>query len=81
MQRADTAIAETLGWDVSEVREYQYQRYTNPAVYSIGQTYYAFNRSKPKHEVGQDWVLHPDQFASRNSKKKVWISSAITRTF
>lgn len=73
MKRADRIIAETLGWDVSEIKDYRYQRYVNPVVYAIGDQYFAAHKIKPKHDVGQEWVEHTDQFGARDTDRKVWV--------
>lgn len=49
-----------FGWDIRDVSENRYQptRYSNPAIYLIGQDYYAApsdNRT-PRCEVGKPWV-------------------------
>lgn len=72
MKHAKTMIAESLNWDVKEVSECRYQKYVNPAVYSIGERYFAASISKPKHDVGTDWFLYDDQFGVRNSNMKIW---------
>ena len=72
-KRAAEVIAETLGWDVKEMSDYRYQRYTSPAVYSIGERYFAAHPTKPKHEVGQDWREHTDQFGARNTNQIIWV--------
>ncbi len=77
-KRADHIIAETFGWDYLDVKEYRYQRYTNPAVYSIGDRYFAVHKSKPKHEdVGGPWREHHDQFGARGTDRIVWVCDAI----
>jgi hypothetical protein len=81
MKRATTIIAETLGWDVKEVSEYRYQRYTNPAVYSIGDFYLAVHPTKPKHnDVGGEWREHTDQFGARDTMTTIWICDATLST-
>jgi hypothetical protein len=76
MKQAAHMLAETLGWDVAEVREYRYQRYVKPAVYSIASRYFAIHPSKPKHDdVGGEWELHTDQFGVRGTNYKVWVSN------
>ena len=62
MKRSNTILAETFGWDISEVSEYRYQRYTAPTVYAIGDQYFAVAKDKPKHTVGGEWRQHTDQF-------------------
>lgn len=46
-----------LGWDMREVSEGRYQRYANPAVYVVGDDYYAApaDNRPPRHEVGKPW--------------------------
>ena len=74
MKRASEVIAETIGYDVKEMSEYRYQRYTRPAVYSIGDRYFAAHPTKPKHnDVGGEWREHSDQFGARGTDSKVWV--------
>jgi hypothetical protein len=78
MKRAATVIAETLGWDVSDMSEQRYQRYTAPAVYAIGNQYFAAYHTKPRHkDIGTDWVEHTDQFGARGTNMKVWVCNSI----
>ncbi len=78
MKRANVVIAETIGWDVKEVTECRYQKYTSPAVYSIGDFYMAAHPTKPKHDdVGREWVEYKDQFGARGTSMKVWVCLAI----
>ena len=77
MKRSNTILAETFGWDVSEVSECRYQRYTSPSVYSIGDRYFSVSKTKPKHgDVGNAWVKHTDQWAAERSNTIVWVCSA-----
>jgi len=77
MKRAETVIAESLGWDIQELRECRYQRYTAPAVYAVGGRYFAASVNKPKHDdVGIEWVEHSDQFGTRDTPMKVWVCNA-----
>lgn len=73
MKRANEILAETLGWDVREVSDYRYQKYTDPVVYSIGDRYFAVHATKPKHEVGKEWVMHTDQFGARGTPRSIWV--------
>lgn len=78
MKTAADMIAETLGWDVSELRQCRYQRYTSPMVYAIGNRYFAASRGKPRHtDVSESpWCEHSDQFGARNSALKIWVCAA-----
>jgi hypothetical protein len=77
MKRAATIIAESIGFDVAEMAEYRYQRYTAPAVYAIGEKYFAAWPSKPKHQVGGAWVEYADQFGVRGTTTQVvWVCNA-----
>ncbi len=77
MKRANEVIAETLGWDIKDVSECRYQKYSSPAVYSIGDRYFAAHPSKPKHvDVGGEWREHSDQFGARGTNQKVWVCDA-----
>jgi hypothetical protein len=76
-KRADQILAETLGWDWKEVQETRYQKYTRPAVYAIGDRYFAVHTSKPQHsDVGGQWCEHTDQFGARGTDRKVWVCDA-----
>lgn len=68
-------IASTFGWDVSEVSDYRYQRYSAPSVYAVGDKYYAVSKTKPKHKVAGDWKEHGDQFFAGSSKTALWYCS------
>ena len=68
-------LGATLCWDYKDVQDCRYQRYVNPAVYSIGDRYFAVHSSKPKHDVGQEWVEHTDQAFARNGRK-IWVCQA-----
>jgi hypothetical protein len=75
---ASAILASTLGWDIREVPEYRYQRYTAPAVYLVGDCYFAVYKTKPKHsDVGADWHPHPDQFWADRAGTTVWVSQAL----
>jgi len=77
--QANEILAATLGWDVREVSEYRYQRYTAPNVYSIGDRYFAVHSSKPKHQVGQEWTIYNDQaFATGN--RKIWVANQLQQS-
>jgi hypothetical protein len=86
MKQAHTIIAETLGWDSRELLEYRYQRYASPAVYAIGDRYYAVHRSKPKHEVGGEWRANVDQWAAMRSAnadgtpRTIWVCDMARRS-
>jgi hypothetical protein len=49
------------GWNITDVQEYRYQptRYASPAVYAIGNDYYAApsSNAKPRYDFGLPWVL------------------------
>lgn len=69
-----TILASTIGWDIAEVSECRYQRYTLPSVYSIGDLYFAVSKRRPKHEdVGGEWKPHPDQFWAEQNGTTVWV--------
>lgn len=46
-----------FGNDMREISAGRYQRYANPAVYVVGNDYYAApsNKAPPKHDVGGPW--------------------------
>ncbi len=73
MASAANVLAATFGWDVAEVREYEYQKYTAPKVYSIGERYFAVSSVKPKHKVGTEWKWHSDQFFATNQATTIWV--------
>ena len=72
-KRANTVIAESLGWDVKDVSECRYQRFVSPAVYSIGDRYFAAHTARPKHDVGGEWREHTDQFGARGTSMIIWV--------
>ena len=78
MKRAAAVIAESIGFDIAEMSECRYKptRYTAPAVYSIGDKYFAAHPTKPRHEVGEPWQRYADQFGARNTNTVVWVSNA-----
>ena len=57
---AANIIAFHFGCDISEISESRYQpsRYSSPAVYVVGDDYYAApsNNKPPKYCVGEPWV-------------------------
>jgi hypothetical protein len=73
MKQASTIIAESIGMDARDIREYRYQRYSGPAVYAIGEKYYAASRVRPRHKVGGEWRASPDQFGARGTELRVWV--------
>ena len=78
-KQAAHIIAESLGWDVADVRECRYQRYAIPAVYAIDDRYFAAHAGKPRHSVGGEWREHTDQFGARGTPRRVWVcDSAVT---
>lgn len=79
-KRADIILAETLGWDYKDVQECRYQRYVSPAVYSMGDRYFAVHPSKPKHEVGEPWSRHTDQFGARGTDRVIWVCDQVKET-
>ena len=78
-KHAATVVAETIGWDVAEVRECQYKpsRLSSPSVFAIGDRYFAVHPTKPLHDVGGEWREHDDQFFTRGTQRKVWVSEVI----
>jgi hypothetical protein len=50
-------IADALGMDIADVRDGRYQpsKYPKPAVYVVGDDYYAVSDSAPRYCVGQPW--------------------------
>jgi hypothetical protein len=66
-------LAATIGWDMAEVSECKYQRYTSPVVYAIGGRYLAVSKTKPRHaDVGVEWKPHFDQFWAERAGTTVW---------
>lgn len=68
-------IAFHLGWDIADVRgdRYQSTRYANPAIYNMGQHYWAApsdNRA-PKAEVGQPWEEVGEHYGRKVFRSKV----------
>lgn len=58
-----------FGWDMRDVSDTRYQstRYVSPAVYVIGQDYYAApsNNQPPKYEVGKPWVFVAEHYGRK----------------
>lgn len=72
--KALTILASTIGWDIGEVSECRYQRYTRPAVYVIGNRYMAVSAARPRHDdVGGEWKPHTDQFWAGMHGTTVWV--------
>jgi hypothetical protein len=78
-RQAATVVALTIGWDAAEVRECQYQpsRLSSPSVFAIGGRYFAVHATKPLHDLGGEWREHDDQFFTRGTQRKVWVSEVI----
>ena len=78
-KQAATVVAETIGWDVADVRECQYQpsRYSSPSVFAIGDRYFAVHSAKPRHDLGGEWREHDDQFFAKGTQRKVWVAEGI----
>ncbi len=68
-------IAATFSTDVGSVSEQRYQptRYAGPAVYSIGERYFAAFATKPRHAVGREWEKHADQFFAQRAGTVLWV--------
>lgn len=67
-------LAATLGMTPRELSEYRYHPgRISPAVYAIGDHYYACAVSEPKSAVGTEWRKHNDQFWAGKAGKTVWI--------
>lgn len=78
MKRASEVIAETFGFDINEMKEYEYQKYISPKVYSIGDNYYAVHKTKPKHkDVGGEWIINKDQFFAQKENTILWKCSSL----
>lgn len=77
--RSSTVIASTLGLDAAEIGDYHYQpsRLARPAVYSIGDCYYACGVRMPRH-AEYEWTPHPDQFWAKQCKTVLWVGRGAT---
>lgn len=64
-----------FGWDMRDVSDTRYQptRYASPAVYVIGDDYYAApsNNAPPKYEVGQPWTVIAEYYGRKIYESKV----------
>ena len=58
---------------MSEMNDARYQKYAASAVYSIGDSYFAASKNKPKHYVGTEWKIHEDQFWASQYNTIVWV--------
>jgi len=79
--RRDSAaaiIAGAFSTDIESIRDYRYQRYVAPMVYSIGDCYFAAYRTKPRHDVGGEWRKHADQFWAEKSGTTLWVCDMST---
>ena len=56
-KQAPEIIAFQLGWNISDVSEGRYQKYSNPAVYVCGNDYYCAPTAKQKlpRDVCDKW--------------------------
>jgi hypothetical protein len=67
-KRANEIIGFHLGWDLREVSEGRYQRYSSPNVYVCGGDYFAVNDTAPKHDVSSNpWEKVREYYG-----RKVW---------
>lgn len=66
-KQAPEIIAFHLGWDVADVSEGRYQRYTNPSVYVCGEAYYCAPTAKQKlpADVCDEWVEDGTQYGRK----------------
>jgi len=71
-------LAFAFGWDLSDVEEYRYQRYSSPSVYAIGDKYFAVSQKKPKHDVSGEWFEYKDEAATSGTDMKIWVAMAHT---
>jgi len=74
----NAVIAATFGWESSEVRDYRYQQYTAPAVYAVGNEYFAVSKKMPRHsDIGGTWKPHSDQFFASKEGTTLWVCEAV----
>lgn len=63
-----------FGWDMRDVSETRYQptRYVNPAIYSMGDSYFAApsNNATPKHIVGGPWECIAEYYGRKIFRSK-----------
>lgn len=72
--RSSTILATTFGWDLNEVKEYQYKSTrTKQPIYSIGQQYFAVSQNKPTDDVGGEWKKYSDQFFAERYNTVIWV--------
>ena len=59
------------------MREARYQptRYARPAIYAIGDAYYATSKTRPTADVGGVWVRHADQFFAERAGTVLWVAA------
>ncbi len=70
-----SVIAATMSTDVRDVSDTRYQArdYRSPAVYAIGNRYFAAYATMPRHAVGRNWERHPDQFFAQRAGTVLWV--------
>jgi hypothetical protein len=58
--------------DMREISESRYQNYVNPAVYVVGDDYYAApaDNRPPRHNVGGPWELFAEHYSRLIFKAK-----------
>jgi hypothetical protein len=61
-KRANEIIAFSLGWNISDVTDGKYQRYSNPSVYVCGNDYYCCPTNNQKLPKGFNWVEVDNQY-------------------
>lgn len=69
-KRANEIIAFHLGWDITDVTDGKYQRYTNPSIYVCGDDYYCCPTAKQKLPKGFNWTGAGHQYGRDIYKAK-----------
>ena len=81
---ARSALAGTIGLEISELIESQYQPGRFPrAIYAVGERYYCTGNRPPKPEGMQHlsdlaWTKHSDQFWAEKAGTVIWVAKADT---
>jgi hypothetical protein len=69
---AKSALASTIGLEISELKEYEYQHgRTARSIYAVGDWYFCAGM-KPPREPDMKWERHPDQFWAERAGTVVW---------
>lgn len=80
---APQVIANTLGLELTTSREFNNEYLYQPGrtkkpLYTVGDDYFCVSKSKPKDDVGGEWVKHRDQFWAEQKNTVLWVATPTT---